>query len=133
MEYGKPKTYYTHHPDGIPHRLITIGYTMDTHQKRVVLKDLSNGNLWDLAYSDLFETKLVDGKPLSLWEKMPDGWFPPRHEDIRNAQQRSYQGYTNDPRREREIIDGYDVYGRPVDTDTNTYNVGGRRVAVRRR
>ena len=120
-QYQKPKIYYKHHPTGDIYRVQAVGYTMDTGEKRVIMRNLVDGKDWDMAWKDLSDVKLIDGKIQDIWERMPDGWFPKRHEELR------YPGYTNDPR--EEVRNGYDVYGRPVQQDnrpSKPYYVGGK-------
>ena len=119
-QYQKPKVYYTHRPTGDVYRVQATGYTMDTGEKRVILRNLVDGKDWDIPWKDLSDVKLIDGKVQDIWERMPDGWFPKRHEELR------YPGYVNDPR--KEVHDGYNVYGQKVESDyrpTTSYYSGG--------
>lgn len=117
----KPKVYYINNETGDIYRIQATGYTMDTGEKRVILRNLTDGKDWDIFWKDLSEVKLIDGKVQDVWERMPEGWYPKRHEELR------YPGYTNDPR--EEVRDGYDVYGRPVSEDHRApepYYIGGK-------
>lgn len=119
--YQKQKIYYTHTPTGDIYRIQAVGYTQDTGEKRVIIRNLLDGKDWDLPWKDLSDVKLIDGKVQNIWERMPDGWFPKRHEELR------YPGYTDDPR--EEVRDGYNVYGRKVQPTNNSskpYYIGGR-------
>jgi len=107
MDVRKPRVYYINNVEGDVYRLDNIGFTRDTGEKRVILRNLTDGKHWDLPAKDLEEERLINGKITVIWERMPDGWYPKKEE-------RPYPGYTNDPR--GEIRDGYDVYGRRVES-----------------
>ena len=98
------KTWYINNTTNKIYRLDGYGYDMDTHEKRVLIRDIENGDRWVILHSDLFKECIVDGRPIKIWEEMPDGWHP-------IGEEKRYPGYTNDPRKE-VLRDGYDAYGR---------------------
>ena len=66
---------------------------MDTGEKYILLKDIDNGAKWVMPAADLHKECIVEGRPIKLWEEMPDGWHP-------IGEDKRYPGYTNDPRKD---------------------------------
>ena len=89
--YGK--VWYINNTTNKIYRLNDVGYTMDTNEKYVLLKDIETVHKWVMPYSDLHNQCLLDGRPVALWEEMPDGWHPV-------GEEKRYPGYTNDPRKD---------------------------------
>lgn len=108
MPSSQGKIWYINNITNKIYRLDGYGFDMHSHKKHLLIRDIETGERWIIPQTDLFEERIVDGRPLKIWEEMPDGWHP-------ISQEKSYPGYTNDPRKEI-IQDGYDVYGRRVAT-----------------
>lgn len=101
------------------------GYTYDinTTEKCILLKDIENGNRWVMPASDLHKECLLDGKPIALWEEMPDGWHP-------ISEEKRYPGYTNDPR--KDVDYGYNEnVGRNDNRSTSIGYSDRRRIGFR--
>lgn len=104
MHPRNARVYYINNTDNQVYRLDNYGFDINTHEKRVILKNLESGERWDMPVSTLSKECLIDGRPTPIWEQLPEGWYPKKEE-------RDYPGYTNDPRKELDE-DGYDAYGR---------------------
>lgn len=97
-----PKKYYKSKKTGVIYQVANYGFDVDTGIKRVILKDTSNGERWDMPESRLYDT--------DRWERLPDR--PPVKRELQ------YPGFTNDPR--KEFIDnGY--------TESDTRSTGADR------
>lgn len=121
----KNKIYYKHIPTGDIYRIQAVGYDMETKSKRLIMRNLSDGKDWDLAWKDLFDVKAIDtNKITNIWERQPDGWYP-----IKNKNERPYQGYTDDPRENKGgVRDGYNAYGQRISySSRSSNNFGSRR------
>jgi hypothetical protein len=120
--YGK--VWYINNTTNKIYRLDGFGYTMDTNEKYILLKEIDNGARWVMPASDLHKECLLDGRPIKLWEEMPDGWHP-------IGEEKRYPGYTNDPRKDVEQHDydeddGRDSYRRPSIGYSNRRYIGFR-------
>ena len=104
MHPRNARVYYINNTDNQVYRLDNYGFDIDTHEKRVILKNLESGERWDMPVSTLSKEYLIDGRPVPIWEQLPEGWYPKKED-------RDYPGYTNDPRKELDE-NGYDAYGR---------------------
>lgn len=96
------KVWYINNTTNKIYRVDGYSYTMDTNEKVVLLKEIENGARWVMPASDLHKECLLDGRPIKLWEEMPDGWHPIGKDT------QSYPGYTNDPRKDVEHYDHND-------------------------
>ena len=125
MASSHGRIYYMNNIEQQVYRLNDYGFDIKTNEKRVIIKNLETGERWDMPQSALAEVRLIDGRSIPVWEEMPDGWHP--------VKERSYPGYTNDPRTEVEVRDGYDVYGRRIDNTGSFTGYSGReRIGFRR-
>lgn len=118
MFESKRPTYYINNIEGDVYRVMAEGFDRNTGEKRVIIKNLTDGKRWDVAQKDLKEVRLVDGKITDVWKQMPEDWYPKKEE-------RPYPGYTNDPR--GEVYNGYNAHGiRTTDRlpAINRYNRG---------
>ena len=122
--YGK--IWYINNTTNKIYRLDGYGYTMDTNEKYILLKDIENGARWVMPVSDLYKECLVDDRPVKLWEEMPDGWHPV-------SEEKRYPGYTNDPRKDVEHYDYDDNDGRNNYRSSFTGYSGRGRVGFRGR
>ena len=127
MYQNKPKVYYTHVPSGDIYRIDAEGFTMDTGEKRCILRNLTDGKRWDIAYKDLEEVRLIDGRITNVWERMPLGWYPKKADQ-------PYPGYADDPRQIQEVEYGFNpVLERHHNRSTATDNAyQGRAGFIRR-
>lgn len=87
------KTWYMNNQLNKIYRLDGFGYDWETSDKKLLLRDIDNGQRWVISASDLHKEILIDSKPCKVWEEMPDGWHP-------IGQETPYPGYTNDPRKD---------------------------------
>jgi hypothetical protein len=108
------KTWYINNTTNRIYRLDGHGYTMDTNEKYILLKDIDNGSKWVMPASNLYKECLHEGRPIKLWEEMPDGWHP-------IGEDKRYPGYTNDPRKD---VNEYDL-------DENDRRNGFRNTALK--
>ena len=90
------KTWYINNTTNKIYRLDGYGYTMDTNEKYILLKDIDTGARWVMPASNLHKECLLNDRPVKLWEEMPDGWHP-------LSEEKSYPGYVNDPRKDVSI------------------------------
>ena len=109
----KPRVYYVNNIEGDVYRVDAVGFTKDTGEKRCMLRNLTDGKFWDIPAKDLEEVRPIDGKITTVWERMPDGWYPKKEE-------RPYPGYTDDAR--SVVKDGYNVYGQRVNSTMPAIN-----------
>lgn len=93
MPSSQGKTWYINNINNHIYRLDNYGYDMETNEKKLLLKDTSDGSRWIINASDLHKESLLDGRPIKLWEEMPEGWHP-------IGEDSPYRGYTNDPRKD---------------------------------
>lgn len=91
------KVWYINNTTNKIYRLDNYAFDMETNEKKLLLKDIDNGNRWIISASELYKEIIHDGHPIKLWEEMPDGWHP-------IGQDTPYNSYTNDPRKDS---DGY--------------------------
>ena len=89
------KTWYINNTTNKIYRLDGYGYSMDTKEKMLLIRDTDNGSRWIISAAELHKEVLCEGRPIKLWEEMPDGWHP-------IGQDTPYNGYTNDPRKDAE-------------------------------
>lgn len=113
MLESRKRVYYINNIENDVYRVMAEGFDRNTGEKRVIIKNLTDGKRWDLAQKDLNEVRLVDGKITDVWEMMPEGWHPVKEE-------RPYPGYINDPR--GEMRNGYNVHGVPTTDRIPTIN-----------
>lgn len=117
----KPKIYYKHIPTGDIYRCDYTAFTMDG-EKRVLLKNIGDGTRWDIAWKDLFDTRLIDGKITDVWEPMPAGWYPAKNTtDYINSSREEFNVYGVPAIRTRGSY-----YTKPNDDD-NRYSEPERR------
>ena len=93
MASSKGKIWYINNTTNKIYRLNDYGFSMSDGEKHILLKDIDNGTKWIMPASDLHKQVIIEGKPMPLWEEMPDGWHPLSGE-------KRYPGYTNDPRKD---------------------------------
>ena len=126
MASTRAKIWYINNQTNKIYRLNDIGYTMDTNEKFVLLKDIETGHKWVMPHADLYKECLIDGRPVKLWETMPEGWHP-------ISEEHSYPGYTNDPRKDVNQY-GYNDYGRRNDYRSPSVGYADReRIGFKRR
>jgi hypothetical protein len=112
------KVWYINNTTNKIYRVDGYSYTMDTNEKVVLLKEIDNGARWVMPASDLHKECLLDGRPIKLWEEMPDGWHP-------IGEEKRYPGYTNDPR--KDVKD----YGYDDDDRSNSFRSSASNYARR--
>ena len=88
----KTKVFFKKNPENTIHKLVSEGFDIDSGEKRCILKCLVDGKRWDMPACRLEEERLIDGKITTVWERMPEGWYP-------SPEDRHYPGYTDDPRK----------------------------------
>ena len=93
MASSQGKVWYINNQTNKIYRIDAYAYTMDTNEKWVLLKDIDTGHKWVMPHANLYKECLIDGRPVKLWEEMPDGWHP-------IGEEKRYPGYTNDPRKD---------------------------------
>jgi hypothetical protein len=119
------KVWYINNTTNKIYRLDGSGYTMDTGEKYILLKDIDNGTKWVMPASELHKECLLDGKPIKLWEEMPDGWHP-------IGEEKRYPGYTNDPRKDVNQYDYDDNDRRHGFRNTALEHFGRERIGFKR-
>ena len=102
MASSQGKIWYINNQTNKIYKLVDTGYTMDTNERYVLLKDIETGHKWVMPQANLYRECLLDGRPIKLWEEMPDGWHP-------ISEEKRYPGYTNNPRKvEKKDYDRYE-------------------------
>lgn len=118
------KTWYINNTTNKIYRLDGYGYTMDTNEKYIMLKDIDGGSRWVMPAADLHKECLLDGRPIKLWEEMPNGWHPV-------GEDKRYPGYTDDPRKDVNKYDYAEDVRRNNFRGTPINNFGRRRVGFK--
>lgn len=125
MPSSQGKVWYMNNTTNKIYRLDGYGYTMDTNEKYILLKDIENGAKWIMPASDLHKECLSDGRPIKLWEEMPDGWHPV-------GEEKRYPGYVDDPRKDIDRYDYNDNVRRNNFRSAPINNFSRRRISFER-
>lgn len=124
MPSSQGKIWYINNQTNKIYRFDNYGYDMNTGEKKLLLKDIDNGSRWIINASDLYKEVLHDGRPIKLWEEMPDGWHPV-------GQDTPYPGYTDDPRKDADY--GNNAFStRHINRSPDVDNAYRRRNSFRR-
>lgn len=124
------RVYFKNHKDGHTYRQDNYGFDVDTLEVRILIKDLSTGERWDMPFAYLTERFNNNGHFEKIWERMPEDWYPTKRPD---KPERAYPGYTDDPREEVDN-NGYNVYGvRHTNRSTEFDNTNRKRAGFKGR
>lgn len=103
--YEKARYYIDN--EGVIYRTGGVGYHKNTGEHLIVMRDISNGNLWCIPASDVNDRRSVDGKIVYKYRRCDEegndfindnSEYDTTDSDRNGRHKCAYPGCTNDPR-----------------------------------